>query len=282
MGRIALLANPESGSGGAESVERELVDFGAEVVARHAIDEAEGAARSEAERIVVAGGDGSIGRAAEIAAHTAVPLAIVPVGTANDFARALGLPDDLAAACRLAANGSSTRRLEIGRVDQRPFVNVAGIGLSPAAARRARGMKRALGPLAYAVGALRAGLGANPVSCRVTDDDGDELYAGEAWQATIACSGAFGGGAQLEADPTDGLLDAVVVEARSRLTLVRRAHGMRSGTLEQQPGVHKRRAPSFEIELAPDTPLNVDGEITTRSGTVHFTVDPAKVEVVVG
>jgi len=282
MTRIALLANPESGSGEAEAVERELEGLGAELAARLAIDEAERALESGAERIVVAGGDGSIGRAAEIAMRAGVPLAIVPVGTANDFARAQDLRDDLSAACRLAVIGSGTRRHEIGRVDDRPFVNVAAIGLSPAAARRAKGLKRALGPLAYAVGALRAGLGADPVRCRVTAGDGGELYAGEAWQATIACSGAFGGGAQLEADPTDGLLDAVVVEASSRLTLVRRAHGMRRGTLEEQPGVHRRRAPAFDIELERDTDLNVDGELITRSGTVRFTVDPVGVEIVVG
>ena len=112
----------------------------------------------EPERIVVAGGDGSIGCAAGAAGGAAVPLGVVPVGTANDFARALGLPDDLDEAVELAATGARTRRLDLGAAGERPFVNAASAGLSPVAAGEAHGLKSALGPLAYAVGALRAGL----------------------------------------------------------------------------------------------------------------------------
>jgi diacylglycerol kinase family enzyme len=220
-----------------------------------------------------------------------VPLGVVPVGTANDFARALDLPDELADAARLAGAGKRTRRLELGRMKGeadgeekpgRPFVNVASLGLPPAAARRASGMKQLLGPLAYAVGAVRAGVGASPVWCRIVEEGGAELYDGKVWQATIACSGHFGGGSQVEADPTDGLLDAVAVEAGSRLKLALRARGMRTATLEEQEGVRNRRASAFAVEVEPDTAFNVDGELCVRSGTVRFTVDPDGVELVVG
>jgi diacylglycerol kinase (ATP) len=287
---IALLANPESGSGEADEVERELTQLGVEV-SEIPIQEADRALQMRPERIVVAGGDGSIGLAASVAARGRIPLGVVPVGTANDFARALDLPDDVAAATRIAAAGKRTRRLELGRMkgagtDEgergRPFVNVASLGLPPAAAQRASGLKQALGPLAYAVGAIRAGVGTSPVWCRIAEEDGRELYDGKVWQATVACSGHFGGGSQVEADPTDHLLDAVAVEAGSRLKLALRARGMRTGTLEGQDGVHKRRAPAFAVEVEPDTAFNVDGELCVRSGTVRFVVDPDGVEVVVG
>jgi diacylglycerol kinase (ATP) len=281
MGRVVLLANPEAGSGGAEPVERELRADGAEL-ATYPIDDAQPALESDPERIVVAGGDGSIGAAAALAARAGVPLAVVPVGTANDFARALGVPGELERACRLAVSGASTRAIELGRMDGRPFVNVASIGLPPVAARRARGLKRWMGPLSYAVGAVGAGLRAKPVDCRVMAAGGDEAFAGRAWQATVACSGAFGGGARLETDSHDGQLDAVVLEAGSRAGLLRRAYGMRSGRLEGQRGVRHRRAPSFVVEVGPDTAFNVDGELAVRSGPVRFTVEPAAVEVVVG
>ncbi len=107
------------------------------------------------------------------------------------------------------------------------------------------------------------------------DGDGAELYSGEVWQATVACSGHFGGGSQVEADPSDGLLE------RSRS---RPAPGWRwrsapaecgRGTLEEQNGVHKRRAEVFTLEVEHETSLNVDGELCVRSGEVRFTVDPS-------
>jgi YegS/Rv2252/BmrU family lipid kinase len=287
MGRIVLLSNPESGSGGAVDVEAALGELGADVT-RISLEQAEDALDAGATRIVVAGGDGSIGLAATIASRAGVPLGVVPVGTANDFARALGLPDDLSEAIRIAAEGERIRRLELGRMSGegsdggRPFVNVASLGLPPAAAQRAHGLKRALGPLAYAVGAIRAAASASPVRCTITEEGGDEVYAGEVWQATVACSGHFGGGSRVEADPSDGLLDVVAVEAGSRLALALRARGLRTGTLEEQSGVHNRRAPAFRLEVEPETQFNVDGEICVRSGEVRFTVDADAVEVLVG
>jgi diacylglycerol kinase family enzyme len=88
------------------------------------------------ERIVVAGGDGTIAPCAALAGRLGVPLAVVPLGTANDFARAHGLPLDVRVARELAAWGVRTRPLELGRLaDGRPFVNVASAGLAPLAAR---------------------------------------------------------------------------------------------------------------------------------------------------
>jgi diacylglycerol kinase (ATP) len=287
VGRIALLANPESGSGEAEEAERELRALGADVE-MVPIADAERVRGSGAERIAVAGGDGSIGLAARLAADEGIPLAVIPVGTANDFARALDLPEDLTEAARLAAEGGRTRRLEVGLMSgeedggERPFVNVASLGLPPEAAQRAHGLKRVLGPLAYAVGAVRAAATADPVECRVVRDGGEPLFAGRVWQATVACSGHFGAGSQVRADPGDGLLDAVVVEARSRIALARRAQGMRNGTLEDQPGVHRARDASFRVEVEDGTGFNVDGELCVRSGTVNFKVAAEPVEVVVG
>jgi diacylglycerol kinase family enzyme len=100
------------------------------------LEERDGAVAWEPERIAVAGGDGSVGCAAEAAGRAGIPLAVVPVGTANDFARALELPLDPAEACRLAVQGEKTRLLELAWIEERPFVNAASVGLSPVAAPR--------------------------------------------------------------------------------------------------------------------------------------------------
>lgn len=282
MPRLALLANPDSGSGEADEVERLLGERGSEVT-RLGLDEAERATAERFDRIVVAGGDGSIGCAAEAAAAEALPLAVIAVGTANDFARVLGLPSDLEDACELAATGSRTRRLELGRMNGRPFVNVASAGLSPAAARKAHGLKGALGPLAYAVGALRAGATAKPVSCTV-NCDGELLFSGEAWQLTVACTGAFGGGSGVDADPADGMLDAVIVPAGSRARLVSRAYGLRLGRIEAQRGVESCRGHAIEVRTESSdlaSGFNVDGEIVEETAA-SFTVDADAFEVVLG
>jgi diacylglycerol kinase (ATP) len=276
---IALLANPDSGSGEATAVSELLAERGADVTA-FGLDQCDQALAAAPERIVVAGGDGSIGRAAEVAGRAGVALAVVPVGTANDFVRALGIPQDCERAVALAVDGSTTRALDLGRVDGRPFVNVASAGLSPVAARRAEGLKRRLGRLAYTTAALRAGLTADPIECRVRCD-GAEHYDGRAWQVTVACGGGFGGGAELEADPADGILDVVVIEAGSRARLVLHAYGMRAGRVERQGGVITGSGREIEVWAEARTGFNVDGEIV-ETDRLRATVEPRAFEVVVG
>jgi diacylglycerol kinase (ATP) len=277
--RLLLLANPRSGAGRAEEVVSNLHLAGTEVEVA-AIEDAERFPTTGVDRVAVAGGDGSIGPAAELATRAGVPLAVIPAGTANDFARALGLPDDLEDACRLAVRGTRTRSMELGRMGERPFVNVASAGLPPAAAAEAHNWKPRLGRLAYALGAVRAALRTEPLPCRVRCD-GRELFAGDAWQVTVACTGSFGAGSSVDANPHDGWLHAVVVEAGSRAGLLRRAYGLRSGRIRKQRGVHDRRARRARVEVAPGTRFNLDGELC-ESGPAEFMVEPAAFEVVVG
>jgi len=277
--RIALLANPRSGGGDAPDAASLLRGLGAEVEEFEISQHGE-AARATVDRIVVAGGDGSIGCAAEAAAQAGVPLAVIPVGTANDFARFLGLPDDPGDACRLALEGEHRRRLDLARMDGRPFVNVASAGLAPVAAREASGLKSVLGPLAYAVGALRAAVTAAPVDCRVTCD-GIEVFAGGAWQVTVANTGAFGGGATLDSDAADGALDTVAIEATSRAALALRGYGLRAGRVESQSGVASARGRAVSVEVPAGTDFNVDGEVLD-GGTSDFAIEPGAFEVIAG
>jgi diacylglycerol kinase family enzyme len=189
------------------------------------------------------------------------------------------IPADLEAACRLAVRGRDTRRLDLGRMGERPFVNVASAGLAPVAASEAGSLKRPLGPLAYSIGAQRAGLRARPLRCTASCE-GAEAFSGLAWQVTVACSGAFGGGASLDADPADGALDLAVIEAGPRLQLLRRAYGMRRGTVGRQQGVTTARCKTAEIDVADGTPFNVDGELI-ESGPTSFSVQAAAFELVV-
>src|SRR5215216_3722274 len=244
--------------------------------------ELERAARREPERLVVAGGDGTVASVADLAGRLDVPLGVIPGGTANDFVRALELPLDPVAAAELAVSGTELRRLELGRLaDGRPFVNVASAGLASVAARRAAPLKPKLGPLAYAVGALRAAATAAPLPCTVRVA-GATVFGGEAWQVIVAVTGAFGAGAEVgAADPADGVLDVAVLPAGSRVGLARRAWGMRRGTLAEQRGVAHHRGTLIEVALPPHTEFNADGEVRDR-GMERITVERGAYALVVG
>ena len=284
MPRIALLSNPASGQGIAEQAGQLLRAAGAEVET-FAIGEAEPAATSGAERLAVAGGDGSIGPAAAAAGAAGIPLAVIPCGTANDFASHLGIVD-VEQACELAANGRQVEQMELSRVGGRPFVNVAGAGLAPAAAEEAAGLKEKLGALAYPVGAVGAGLNMDPIRCAVRAD-GELVFDGDAWQVSIASSGAFGGGSSLLANTSDGKLDLVVIEHGSRARLLKHAYGLRVGVVEDQSGVLSHRAKTIELAMDPGESINVDGELIaarelSADGVLGFSVTRSGFDLIVG
>jgi len=296
--RIALVANPRSGTApDTDGLERRLgadgaligvtpidklnpeggaLDAGAVANAARALSD-DGAP----DRIVVAGGDGSVGLCGRLAEELDIPLAVLAVGTANDFVRAHGLPLDLDEACALAREPSpATRRADLAEVGSRPFVNAASTGLSVIAAREASPHKKRLGPLAYAVGALKAGVSASPLRCRVVCD-GDERYAGKVWQVVVGVTGAFGGGSEIGvASKQDGQLDVAVVPVGSRLGLVRRAYGMRAGKLTKQDDVTHARGAIVELELEGKPQFNVDGELCGCK-PARFVQRPAGFELIV-
>lgn len=244
-----------------------------------ALGDVDSALAKRPDRVAVAGGDGSIACVAAPAARAGVPLAVIPTGTANDFARELGLPRDTDDACEMVARAERTRRLDLAWMNERPFLNVASLGLPPAAARRASGLKGALGPLAYGVGALGAGLRADAVECTVRCGE-EEVHNGGAWQVTVASTGAFGAGSSIPAEPADGQLDVVVIAAGSRARLALYAYGLRSGTIGKQRGVKKIRCATAEIELEASHAFNVDGEIV-ESESAAFRLEAQAVELIV-
>jgi diacylglycerol kinase (ATP) len=213
------------------------------------------------DRIVVAGGDGTIAPIAAVAAELGVPLGVIAGGTANDFARVNDLPFDPVQAARLAATGTTLRPLELGRLaDGRPFVNSAAAGLASVAGRRAQPLKSRFGPFAYGIGAVRAAASGRPLPACVRVD-GAEVFDGDVWQVIVACTGAFGGGSGIgAADSNDGDLDVVIIPAGSRLGLVRRAWGLRTKTIERQGPVPHFEGRLVEVALPKSVELNVDGE----------------------
>lgn len=282
--RALLIMNHRSGSAEPERVRELLRTCGAElreldVTELDAFDPTNSPA---VDRVIVAGGDGSVAPAAQFAGGLGCPLGVLATGTANDFARVRGLPTELKAACELAVNGNELRWVDLGFHGDRPFLNVASTGLSVTAARRAAPLKRRLGALAYAAGAIRAGVGGRPLRARVRVDE-IEVFAGWAWQIIVSNTGAFGGGAEVPADEHDALLDVTVIPRGPRLDLIRRAWGMRLGDLAGQGGVDQHSGHRIEVETRGARLYVADGEACPEPyETAVFTVQPAAFQLIAG
>lgn len=288
LGRVFLALVVNARSGGVTDAEDVISELGRHCsrVETFSIEELTSAGgipgrAAGAQRLVVAGGDGSLGVAAHAAQQAGMPLAVVPTGTANDFARALRLPARLERACALAADPDArTRHHELGRGGDRLFVNAAAAGLSVAASRHAGAHKARLGRLAYIVGAVRAGLSAPTLHCRVRCDD-QQRFAGQVWQVVIAATGAFGAGSAIgDTSHQDERLDVVVVPGGPRAALIRYAYGMRRRRLITQQGVGHHRCRTVEVMLPPGTEFNIDGDLHA-CGQARFVLVPGGFEVVV-
>ncbi len=225
--------------------------------------------------IVIAGGDGTLNAAADALLDLQKPLGILPLGTANDLARTLGLPPDPAAAARVIAAGH-TRQIDLGRVNDRWFFNAASIGL-PVAIARAHdpALKRRLKVFAYVVATWRALKGMRRFGVRI-EVDGRKVVT-RAIQVTVGNGVHFGGGMTVRADAAidDGQLDVFALEARSFLDLLRLAPVVRFGLQDYDRQVLALRGRSVRIETRRPRSVNTDGEITTKTPAVFSVMEKA-------
>lgn len=250
-------------SGGAEEIERCL--------RRHAAD-------ADIDVAVVCGGDGSLCRAAAGLVATGTPLGILPMGTANDLARTLGIPDDLAAAADVIAAGHR-RAIDIGLVNDHFFFNVASIGLSVDLARSLdAGLKRRWGRLGYAIAALRALARARRFSASITEEG--RTWRTSTMQIAVGNGRFYGGGTVVHehAAIDDGHLDLYSLELHTVWQLALMLRSFRSGEHGAWSEVATARGTEFEIRTRRPLAVNADGELVAETPAV-FRVHPAAVTV---
>jgi YegS/Rv2252/BmrU family lipid kinase len=177
---IHLIANPVSGGDARPRIARTaswLRDQGAHVEV-HLTDRRGDARRLAAaavghcDRVVVAGGDGTLNEVANALHGTQLPVAFIPLGTVNVFALETGIPLALETACRLALDGRP-RPISLGRIDDQVFLLMASAGWDAEAVTRLHpALKRRLGRLAYAVSAVEALLARPPAPVTIILADG--------------------------------------------------------------------------------------------------------------
>lgn len=233
--------------------------------------------------VVVLGGDGSLHavvdalRSARRLADTVIGL--VPLGTGNDFAATLGLPNDPVEAAQVIAAGH-TRQIDL-IIDGRDevVVNAAHIGIGAEAAKAARPWKKALGPLGYVVGAVLTGIRGltTPGAHLEITVDGKTLARKEPVIQVAVGNGSFvGGGTPLlpQADPSDGALDVAVSYTESPKRRIAYAWHVRRGDHHRRDDVVYLRGTEVFVR-GEKLACTSDGELSGPRSEHSWRIEPA-------
>jgi diacylglycerol kinase (ATP) len=224
---------------------------------------------SEYRFLILGGGDGSVSSVVDFLAHHDVTLGLLPLGTANDFARTLGIPPDIEGACQTIASGKMVD-VDLGLAGDNYYVNVASVGLGVEATRAlSPWMKKSVGPLAYPVAAIRAFLNHEPFSARLTFPDGDhEPVEYERLLQVAVGNGRFYGGGMVVA-PESGIddrrLDVYAIELGQHRDLIGVARYLKSGDFIRMDSVRHYRTERVRLETDPELAVNIDGEVVTST-----------------
>jgi diacylglycerol kinase (ATP) len=292
-GRVAVVINPISGTGGRLDVARQRAEFAAAFLSDRGVDaevfltERGGHARALTEAalargvstVVAWGGDGTMNEVASTLAFSGAALGIVPSGSGNGLARELRIPFDPAAAFDIALRGA-TRAIDAGELDGRLFFNIAGIGLDARVAHEfavnglvRRGFRRYLEITARE---LMAGAGSEHTI--VTDGETQRVRT---LLIAIANGCQYGNGAVIAPNACldDGRLDVVVVADRSPVMALLQAPRVFMGQIAKIAGVTMRAAVEIEVTSGQPVIYHVDGEPYVGGASVTARCRPRALNV---
>jgi diacylglycerol kinase (ATP) len=299
--KIKILLNPYSNRwnsqrrwADAESALRSAgVDFELSVSERadHLVDLAAKAVKAGFSTLVIAGGDGSIGEVVNGAAGgwdeiTAFPvtLGIMPLGTANDLGDNIGVPRDLITAAKVIANGK-TRGVDLGKCNERYFMNNSGAGLEPYVTTKQEKIKWISGVPRYLVAAVQGIMDKPSWQAKLEWDDGS--YEGPLSLVSIGNGYRTGGIFFMtpHADPFDGRLTFMYAYRATRLELFQalpRAMKTGEGSLVEMDGIHEVHCTRLKISLDKPSPVHTDGELFDEWLTaLEYKIFPRAVQMLV-
>ena len=227
------------------------------------------AVRENCSPIIIAGGDGSIGdaanglvRAAKSAQERLGPLGIMPTGSANDIAFALGLPTDLNEAAKVIAAGNA-RSMDLGKLNDRYFVNNSAAGLEPYVTIKHEKIQWIKGIARYLVAAVQAIVDKPEWHGNVKWDGGE--YSGAFSLISIGNGRRTGGFFMTpHANPFDGKLTLAFGYRGTRLGLFQalpRAFNEDKGSYVEMEGMNEVQATRISIHLDKPSPAHTDGEL---------------------
>lgn len=233
---------------------------------------------TDADLVVIAGGDGTLSRSAGALLKTGLPLGILPTGTANDLARTLELPTNLVAAADVIVAGRR-RRIDVGSVNDCTFFNVATIGLGVDLAHTLNSdLKRRWGRLSYAIAAAKVMMRARPFRAWIREN-GTETKV-RTLQVAVGNGRFYGGGTVVEENAAidDGHLDLYSLEFESVVKLALMMRAFRTGGHGAWDDVRSLKGLKFEIRTRKPRKVNADGELVTETPAL-FKIHPAALEV---
>jgi diacylglycerol kinase (ATP) len=236
--------------------------------------------KDKVDLVIIGGGDGTLNAAVDALVETQLTLGILPLGTANDLARTLGIPNSLEDACQIIANGE-TQHIDLGWVNGKHFFNVASMGLSVKITQRlTKQAKKRWGVLAYAATALRVIWESRPFSAEIITR-GKSVKV-KTVQIAVGNGRYYGGGMAVVHDATidDQRLDLYSLEIKHWWQIIPLLPAMRQGThinWEQVRAVHGQE---IKVNTRKPRPVNTDGEITTYT-PASFRVIPQALAVLV-
>jgi diacylglycerol kinase (ATP) len=278
-GRTKLIVNPAAGSETAVDhaaiIERRLraggsvVDTVITTGPGDATRAGEQAVRDGCGTIIVAGGDGTLNEALNGVARVPGGLAasafgVLPLGTGNDFATALGTPEDLDAALDRLLD-AEPRPVDVGRLNGRVFVNISAGGfiaeVSDAVGSK---MKTVLGKLAYLVGGAQVLVEHEPVRARLTLEDAGEPPRAVSLQAFAVCNSRLIGGGRLIAPHAvidDGWLDVCLIHEMPMIEFLALLRRVAAGDHLDHEHVSYFRARRLDLAFEAPVKVNTDGQV---------------------
>ena len=291
--KTVIVHNPESGSGDHDEAVRKRADLrGYEVMrtesAGDSITFAEEAAESGASLVVAAGGDGTVNEVVRgidrAGALGEVTLGILPVGTGNNFASQIGVPD-LETAFDVLEDGER-RRIDLGRANGRLFLNSCVAGLTAdSSSETSAELKSRFGVLAYVITTLRSLTEFEPLHLHIdSEEDGTETteWDGEALLVLVGNGRRFSTEGSTQANMEDGKFDVAVIRDVSALDLMEDTVAERLLGHDSADIVRLQRS-ALRISVRNTRPVrfSLDGEIT-QERELSLEVQPGALALAVG
>jgi YegS/Rv2252/BmrU family lipid kinase len=237
------------------------------------------AVRSGAPMVIVGGGDGSLSSAVDELVDRDCVFALLPLGTANSFARTLGIPLDLDGAIETIASGER-RRIDLGMIDNDYFANCAAMGLSPMIGEGIpHNLKRYLGRVGYLMWATWCLIRFHPFRLTVRGEGMDETI----WATEVRiANGRHHGGVELieSADLDSGEIVIQAVEGKSSVKLVWDWFAKYWKLRSRESTTREFHGQCLEITTHPSQRISIDGEVLARTPCVARAAERA-IEVVV-
>lgn len=230
--------------------------------------------------VIVGGGDGTLNAALEGLVATQLPLGILPLGTANDLARTLGIPQSLPEACQIIARGQ-IRRIDLGQVNGKHFFNTASLGLSVQITRYVtKQAKQRWGRVAYALTAFQVLWKAQPFQARICVNGVSTQV--KTVQITVGNGRYYGGGLAVADDATidDQRLDLYSIEIQHWWEMLPLLLAMQQGSFANRRGIRTFQGQEIEVYTQKSHIINTDGELTTQT-PAQFRIIPQAMSVFV-